>query len=288
MNFDRIKIESRENFETIKESVIKSLAEAFKVHESLGASGEELLEKNQFGETALRVDIESEKAILNYLRELNFPIKVVSEEHGVTEIGNNPQYLGVLDGLDGSSVYKKERGTGRYSTMFGIFKTADPTYDDYMASGIMEHSTGRLFIASKNAGAYIILDGESTPIHSDARTELDPNMTINIDEYFDLNIKTFTEKLKGFKTQCLKASSAHYMSVANGEAGLALECTRKGNLEIAIAYGLIKEAGGVIVDMNGNSIGDKKYLEFGQKGKQPIVTAANNELAQALLKHIKK
>jgi len=288
MNFDRIKIELRENFETIKESVFKSLLEAFKVHESLGASGEELLEKNQFGETALRVDIESEKAILDYLREQNFPIKVISEEHGVTEIGNNPQYLGVLDGLDGSSVYKKERGTGRYGTMFSIFKSADPTYDDYIASGIMEHSTGRLFIASKNGGASIILGEETIPILTDSRTELDQNIIINIDEYFDLNIKTFTEKLQGFKTQCLNASSAHYMSVANGEAGLALECTRKGNLEIAIAYGLIKEACGVIVDMDGNSIGDKKYLEFGQKEKQPIVTAANNELAQALLKHIKK
>jgi len=288
MNFDKMKIESRENFETIKESVIMSLKEAFKIHESLGASGEELLEKNQFGETALRVDIESEKAILDFLRKQNLPIKVVSEEHGVTEIGNNPQYLGVLDGLDGSSVYKKERGTGRYGTMFSIFKSADPTYDDYIASGIMEHSTGRLFIASKNGGASIIHNEETTPIHTDTRTELDQNMIINIDEYFDLNKKTFTEKLQGFKTQCLKASSAHYMSVADGEAGLALECTRKGNLEIAIAYGLVKEAGGVIVDMDGNSLGDKKYLEFGQKEQQPIITAANNELAHSLLKQIKK
>jgi fructose-1,6-bisphosphatase/inositol monophosphatase family enzyme len=283
-----MEIESKENFEPIKKLVVKSLEEAFKVHESLGARGEELLEKNQFGETALRVDIEIEKVILDFLRERNFPIRVISEEHGVTEIGNNPQYLSVLDGLDGSSVYRKGRGRGRYGTMFGIFNSTDPTYDDYIASGIMEHSTGLLFIASKNSGASIILNGKTTPIHTDARTELDPNMIINIDEYFDLNIKTFTENLQGLRTQCLKASSAHYMSVANGEAGLALECTRKGNLEIASAYGLIKEAGGVIVDMEGNSIGDKKFLLFGQKEKLPIITAANNKLAQALLNHIKK
>lgn len=152
----------------------------------------------------------------------------------------------------------------------------------------MEHSTGRLFIASKNGGAFTIRNNETLPIHAEQKIELDKNMKIYIDENFEINRRTFTKNLKGFNTQCIQASSAYYMGVAEGEAGFALECSFKGNLEKAVAYGLIKEAGGVIVDMDGNDIGDKKYLEFAQQGHIPIVTAGNLKLAQALLEHIKR
>ena len=42
-----------------------------------------------------------------------------------------------------------------------------------------------------------------------------------------------------------------------------------------------------MVDLDGVTIGDKKYLEFGQKEKVPIVTAATKELADRLLERIK-
>lgn len=69
---------------------------------------------------------------------------------------------------------------------------------------------------------------------------------------------------------------------------MALECTRKGNLEIAVAYGLETEAGAVIVDMKGEDIGDKRYLDFGQKEQLPIITASTQDLALRLIDHIKK
>jgi fructose-1,6-bisphosphatase/inositol monophosphatase family enzyme len=43
---------------------------------------------------------------------------------------------------------------------------------------------------------------------------------------------------------------------------LALECTRKGNLEIAVAYGLIREAGGVMTTADGEDLGPKGYQTF--------------------------
>ena len=42
-------------FETIEGIVIKSLMLAFETHELLGRDGEELVQKNQYGETALKV-----------------------------------------------------------------------------------------------------------------------------------------------------------------------------------------------------------------------------------------
>lgn len=281
-------IEWKERFERI---ALDSLRRALFVHDNLGETGEELVQKNQFEETALKVDIECEKAILDFLRESKIPIRVISEEHGQVDITENPRYLGILDGLDGSNVYKKERGRARYGTMFGIFDTTNPSYSDYLFSGIMEHSTKKLFVAQRNGGAFVVEGDKRTPIHSSGRTQLDPDTQIYIDEYFEINRDTFSNRLRDFKPKSRDfsagSSSVHYADVASGAADLALECTRKNNLEIAIAYGLETEAGAVMVDLDGVSIGDKKYLEFGQKEKLPIITAATRELAEKLLEHIK-
>ncbi len=288
-NFKKIEgvensIEWKERFEQI---TLDSLHKALSVHDNLGETGEELVQKNQFGETALRVDIECEKAILDFLKAAGVPIRVISEEHGQVDITENQRYLGILDGLDGSNVYKKERGRARYGTMFGIFDTTNPSYSDYLVSGIMEHSTKRLFVAKRNGGAFVVEGGKRMPIHSSSRTQLDPAAQIYIDEYFEVNRETFSKKLKGFNTHYGGSSAVYYADVASGAADLALECTRKNNLEIAIAYGLEMEAGAVMVGLDGASLGDKKYLEFGQKEKVPIITAATRELAERLLEHIK-
>ena len=282
-----MRIQQQNDFELIKEHLVEALLASFDVHESLGVDGEALQEKNQFGDMALKVDIEAEKVILNYLRGKNVPIKVLSEEHGTTIIGSDPKYLGILDGLDGSYVYKRARGKGRYGTMFGIFKSINPVYEDYITTGIMEHSTGTLYLAVKNSGAVMINGGKKSNIHTNDNTTLDKTTKIYIDEYFETNRETFSKKLEDFNTHYLQASSAYYMCVAEGEASFALECTRKNNLEIAVAYGLIKEAGGVMVDIQGNSIGDKKYMEFGQTEHLPIITAANKKLADAMLQYLK-
>ncbi|MEX0877415.1 MAG: inositol monophosphatase family protein [Candidatus Spechtbacterales bacterium] len=289
------KIEKMENSiewkERFEQTTVDSLRRALSVHDNLGEAGEELVQKNQFGETALRVDIECEKAILDFLKETGVPIRVISEEHGQVDITENPRYLGILDGLDGSNVYKKERGRARYGTMFGIFNTVDPNYEDYLTSGIMEHPTKRLFIAQKNNGAFVVEGIQRTQIHSSDRTQLSPDVNIYIDEYFEINKDTFSRKLQDFKPTSrdfsVGSSAVHYVDVASGVADLALECTRKNNLEIAVAYGLETEAGAVMVDLEGVSIGDKKYLEFGQKEKTPIITAATRGLAEELLERIK-
>ncbi|MES2315506.1 MAG: inositol monophosphatase family protein [Patescibacteria group bacterium] len=277
-------LESKEYLEGL---VIAALERALGIHDNLGVSGEETVEKNQFGDTALRVDVECEEAVLNFLKEKNFPIRVISEEHGTVDISSNPRYLGILDGLDGSGVYKKERGVGRYGTMFAIFSNTNPVYGDYATSGIMEHTSKRLFFATKGGGAFIKEAGKTVPIHSSGKKTVGAETRAGIDEYFEINRRVFSEKLKGIQTNFGGASCIYYADVACGRADLALECTRKNNLEIAVAYGLISEAGGVIVDLSGETIGDKKYLEFGQEDKLPIVTAATRELALSLISHIK-
>jgi len=277
------------NQNEIEEIALTTLKKTYDVHQELGAFGEKDVKKNQFWDTALKCDIEAEKAVLEVLKKAKVPIKIISEEHGDIEIGKNPIYLGILDGLDGSSVYKKSRGKGRYGTMFGIFSNLNPSYSDYIFSGAMEHSTNRLFYSTKGKGNFIITNNDkSKQIHCSNVSKLNEVKKIYIDEYFDINKKTFSSKLQDFNPLYLGSSCVYYIDLASGEADLVLECTRKGNLEIAVAYGLETESGAVMVDLDGKSLGDKKYFEFGQDKNIPVISASTKKLAQELINFISK
>lgn len=275
----------KENIEKIlKEALLRS----YSIHESLGKSWEEMVQKNQFWEFALRWDIEAEKSIIQYLESINFPIKIISEEHWTTKIWDKQEYLWVLDGIDWSAVYKSNRWIGRYGTMFAIFSNVDPKYNDYISCWIMEHSSGNAYIATKEKWAFIHGKDSIYPIQTNPNTLFDKNTNIYIDEYWDINKETFSEKLIGYNAHCLHASSAHYMEVAEWKASFALECTRKWNLEIAVAYWLIHEAAGLMLDISWDDLWEKYYLKFWQDKHIPIITWANKEIVQALMNYIKK
>lgn len=269
----------------------RALNRARAVHDALGENGLQQVQKNQHGETALRADIECEKAVIDYLEFMKMRVRVRSEEHGVVNIGE-PEYTAILDGIDGTSLYKEARGVGKYGTMLGIFAGTDPTYADYLTCSIAQHATKRHLMGNKGFGAHTILPGPPRALQTSFYEKFDSSLNIYVDDAaYEMNRKTFTEPLrrKGFKTTCTKCSCMYYADVAEGLAHFALECTRKGNLELAVAYGLIKEAGGVMVDLDGNDIGPRKYLEFGQKENEhiPIITAANRTLAMAMVDFLK-
>ncbi|NQV00121.1 MAG: hypothetical protein HQ538_05235 [Parcubacteria group bacterium] len=281
------------NKKELEKIAIEALYESYRVHEELGASGEEIIDKNQFGDTAVKADIECEKVIINYLKKQKVPIRIISEEHGTNDLNDNPIYLGILDGIDGSKVYKESRGKGRYGTMLGIFNNLDPTYNDYVFGGIMEHSTNKLFYDLKYGGSFIRESNKDKNINVSDCRDLNQSTKIYADIILDKSLNTtfiydtYLSRLEGFKINDLHSTSAHYIDLASGVIDLNLECTRKGNLEIAIGYGFIKEAGGVVVDMEGEDIGTKKYSEYAQDKHVANISASTIELARELVEKIR-
>ncbi|MBT5021404.1 hypothetical protein HOK51_09635 [Candidatus Woesearchaeota archaeon] len=271
---------------------IKALENAFKIHEELGDKGLESVQKNSYGDTSLVGDLEAEKAVIDVFRKANIPLRIISEEHGQIDLSENPKFLAVLDGLDGTIVYKTKRGKGRYGTMFGIFSNLDPTYEDYIFSGVMEHSSNKLYYAIKNKGGFLLQNGEKSILKCSSKIKLDKSTIIYVDECFDGNrnvpliYDTYSSKLEGYNFLQQKSSAIHYVDLAQGTADLVLECTRKGNLEIAVAFGLVNEAGGVIVTRDGVNINKKKYLVLGQDKYIPIISASTIDLAKELIRKI--
>lgn len=281
------------NKSKMKEIAINTLYKSYKVHESLGKSGEKIINKNQFGDTAVRADVECEEAIINYLKKQKVPIRIISEEHGKIDLNDKPIYLGILDGIDGSKVYKENRGKGRYGTMLGIFSNLDPIYNDYIFGGIMEHSTNRLFYSMKDRGCFVRENNKDKKIEVSNCSNLDSNTRIYADTNFDLALNstfikdTYISKLKEYKITGCDSTATHYIDLVSGKVDLVLECTRKGNLEMAIGYGFVKEAGGVMMGDEGEDIGKRKYLKYAQDKYVANISASTMELIKELIEKIK-
>lgn len=282
---------SKERIDQIAEIGILALRAAKSVHDQLGEDGlTEVPSPNQFGELVLKADVEAENAVLESLRKSELPIRVVSEEHGVTDLTEHSELFGILDGIDGTSQYKEGRDRLRYATMLGIALGTDPKYKDYLFSGIMEHSTNRLWIGLRGQGSFLVdPSGSRTQINTSAETVFGKSTRIYAltPEYNDTARKHLTNLTESYQTQEVVSLAISYVDVASGQADLEVGVTRKRNLEQMIAHGLITEAGGVMVDINGKSIANQRYLSWGQKRSLLLVTAATPKLARNFLNNLR-
>ena len=254
---------------------------------SLGKEGIVPVQHNQHGDHALAGDIAAEEAVLQYFQAHQLPIRVLSEEHGITDITDAPTYLVLLDGIDGSIRYERyhEGDTdGRFGTLLTLYASLDPSYSDYLFAGSYEHPTRTLYWASKE-GAYMTKGSDTTPLHTAEHHSFTPETPFYIDSnpaaaHVQLINEIFATPFASYAGSCYLSSAVHYADLASGTVDAVLECTRKGNLEIAYGYSITTSAGGVMLDMQGADIGARKVLEFGMREHIPLVAACQYSLAK--------
>ncbi|HUQ85013.1 MAG TPA: hypothetical protein VM077_01705 [Candidatus Limnocylindrales bacterium] len=243
------------------------------------------------------MDVKAEEVVLDSLKILKIPLQVFSEEHGTVTYGNEPEHTVILDGLDGSGEYREKRGDSMYGTMVSVLEGDDPTYDDYLVSGIMIHSPKpELLLAVKGEGCFKvdIETGEPVRLERKQTGELSEESIIDLDINWPILSNVFENpenKTRFPLMQCAYRSQAARTALFINEAiDAQLEVTRKGNvslmgnLEMAPTYGLVMELGGVMVVADGTSLGTRKYKSFAQHGiNVPVVVAPNREFANGII-----
>ncbi|MBI2543528.1 MAG: hypothetical protein HYW24_05085 [Candidatus Aenigmarchaeota archaeon] len=269
---------------------IEAMLDAYENHQKLGKNNILPYKKNQFGETCLEGDWQAEERVIETFGRHKVPITIISEEHGRIEIGK--EFTCVLDGQDGTNrliAFMNGDENARYGTMLGIFRGTDPTYEDYIFNAIMEHRTSRLIFGAKNKGAFSMDVSNNTTTHVQTSQKRDFNMLEILADYYPGNpfnntLEDYVKKLHHVNS--LRSSAAHYVDLVSGKVDVVIECTRKGNLEFAVGYGMVREAGGVVVTLDGEDIGNKKYFDFGQKEHIPVVFASDIYVARKFIKQI--
>ncbi len=285
---------------------IQALQEALKTQLKLSEQGtiaEIVPTKGQ--DKATRGDWESEEAVISYLRKKQFPARVIAEEHGTLNLTKNPQYLFVLDGIDGSGGLVKNPQS-RCGTMLSIAENLDPTYDDFIFGGLTEFTTQKIAYAEKFRGAYLIQNQEKTkinsnnlklsnqsPIHLDSTTfyQHQKGITQGLDEISRLVDETFYKPLtkQGFTNFIgLSSSSSMCLDLLLGNVIAVGGVIAKGVFEPPAEYRLLKEIRGELLaytNSNWQTMGDKKWSEYG-KPLSPLLRTANSQATRELLSQI--
>lgn len=265
--------------------------------------------KGAGGDTSLRGDIESEDAVIEILKKYKtFPAIIYAEEHGIVKLSDNPKYLVVIDGFDGSSGLAKNN-KARGGTMLAIADKLNPRYEDFIFGGITDFSTKRIIYAVKGKGAIVVNEKlevtelENLPLkhfNPDIRAhmddpkywgEYDEGITSQLDSIAKVTRENFTNKLEGkVKLSGLMSSGAMCMDLVMGEVDAVCGVSAKGVFEQPAEYPILRELGGTIVDYSGKDIGRNYWLKDRKMHKNnpaPSLRASSPGLAKEMINYLK-
>lgn len=290
---------------SLADGVAHGLISAYKNHVELGESGKEKVETNQFGDTALRADYEAEirtmEGIEEWAKRNTKKLLVRGEEIGQKSIGSpftlNEALFATLDGLDGTANYAKTADFP-YGTMVSIAEKQNPKYEDFVVSGIMLPEEAKIVIAIKDMGVYVhdIEFGKTEKLESFDQGEEYDDTKILSDTYFDEARQYIGEKADDWPRTGSTAATiaaiagvkdAQFPRMNEGWQGLA-DVTRKGNLEQPIVYMITKELGGLMVDRDGNEIGEARFENWGQgsNNRLPVIIAKNRKVLKGIFQRV--
>jgi len=265
-------------------SAIRSLKESYNIQRRLfeeGVIGKLVFLKGGVDKTT-KGDWESEESIINFLRQSRIPLRIISEEHGNIDLEPNPEYLAVLDGIDGSSALVKNPST-RCGSMLTISSKLHPKYNDFVFAGITEYATNRIVYGIKGEGVFEIKfdNGKETrkKISNFKEKPFSGKTVIGVDCYRESAEKDYalgiTEGMSRFEkfmeesvARPLKgkgriygraSSSALCLDLIDGDTDAVAQIVAKGVFEPPAMYLLTKELGGYGADLHGSDLGNKKW-----------------------------
>ncbi len=228
------------------------------------------------GDKTFPMDKAAEDIILAHLKALNEPMMIVSEEIGFVKLHGGGRITVLVDPIDGSK--NAVTGLPFFCTTMAVLD-GNKIGDVFLAYTINLIS-GDEFWAKKGEGAY--LNGRL----------INTKKGSNIDSlYYEVRnpskeIPMLTELFaKATRTRCYGAMALALAHMAAGAAGVFVSPSKSRPFDFAGGVLLVKEAGGIVSDINGNSIDD---VEAGIKHATTILASANTEIHERALKHLRE
>ncbi len=235
---------------------------------SSSSSKKEVGTTNSKGDRSLGMDVAIEKAVICHIQEQHLPVQIYSEEAGVVNGAHqNPKSTFSMDPLDGSVNYKYGKGKLPFGTLVAFFKGLNPVLDDVVAAGVIEYTSGDFFIFDGKK----TVDQHGKKVTLSADWKVHKTTPVYLDTFYTEGVKAYTK----FTQEVFIRGSGSVVgnltyTLSNISAAMGGISVRAE--EIGAVYGLIKGAGGVIVDHEGIPLGTKL---FNPKGEYQLL--AGNE-----------
>jgi len=207
--------------------------------------------KGAGGDTIKKIDLAAENALIQILHDHNVSCTLVSEETGTQKIGPKPQsfYL-TIDPLDGTT--NAVRGLPFIATSVAVSKT--PRLKDVDTALVYDILYNVTYTAERHKGT--LRNGEKirpspTTSLEDAVIGIDFN-TLKIKELF-ARLTPLLQKTKHLRH--LGANALEVCYVADGTTDAFIDLRGKLRVtDIAAAYLILREAGGIMVTPEGTEI----------------------------------
>jgi myo-inositol-1(or 4)-monophosphatase len=224
-------------------------------------------------------DLAVSKSLKNFLLGQISNSVVTSEEAGEIFKPKEPMWAIYFDEVDGTFNY--ERGILPCTTVISAFNySSDLKFEDAIFAGVLDHTSERLWYAEKGRGCFL----NNERVQTSGRKDLGKKTSIIIDHGpCSEDVSRFLNIYASSWVRNISSAGFHLAGVSSGNFDAYLLSKQKAH-ELGAGYLLVKEAGGVVIDFEGNSVGEK---EFDFNKTYPIIAAATPELAEKLRKKIK-
>ncbi|MFW9982585.1 MAG: inositol monophosphatase family protein [Candidatus Thorarchaeota archaeon] len=232
---------------------------------------------NQYGDKTLLLDAQAEEEILSVLTSSGIEFTILSEEKGFVKSENKPEYLAIVDPIDGSA--NLERGLPLVSIGISIIPYQDiMTSDDAEISVIESVFTDETYVAISGKG--VTRNGKSVSVRKPISLE---NAIVSYDTKKTWDDEFMKKSLNTIKAiHDIRRSASNLLDLAWTAAGFLDGLVDLRNmLPIIHLCGthMVFEAGGYVLDQTGKRFNSLLEPEL----MMNIIAASNETLARQIL-----
>ena len=229
------------------------------------------------GDISRNIDIIAEKTVLDYFKEINFDCIVLGEECGRVELSKNPKGFVIMDAIDGSA--NAVRGVPFFCSSLAF--ATENKLSSITDGVVMNLATGEMYWSTKGKGAY--LDETKIQVHN--KEPVYRIVGVNIS---NAN-KELMEKLEPLfehhnHTRHFGANALEMALLARGLMDIFIDLRDKIRIQdIAAGYLLVKEAGGLLVDLELNPLD----ADLSYDTRVSFIAAANKKILDEIILQMK-
>lgn len=198
------------------------------------------------GDYTFGIDKEAEDIVISSLLDTKLPLTIISEERGVIE--NGSEYFVIIDPIDGS----KNAISGLPFYCLSIAVSKDTTIGGVFLAYVINLLTGDYFWAKRNHGFYFN-DVAMTALKEDFFRVIAFEAQMPARDLKDFYVLLAEAR----RLRCLGAAALDLAYTAYGAISLFVSPPLR-SLDFAGGYLLVKEAGGVVTDLQGNDLANHK------------------------------
>jgi len=208
---------------------------------------DEVLRIGASGDQTRKADRIAEDIAIDLIKHEKIPVKIVTEESGIIETTNNPEYVIIMDPLDGSMNYVSLIPFAAVS--IAIAPMNNPYFSELIAGAIANIFLGEIYSFSDNK---IWIDNT---FYQGSGKNMGSIVVYTGNPKFFKILNSFIHDMPGYRLRILGSASLELAYVGLGRVSMFYNDTGKlRNVDIAAAAGFVIKAGYTVVNVNGLSI----------------------------------